>query len=119
MFTRNLSCIMMMILNLIDRRGGFVEYLYANNHHFTSKNYHLRHCFCCAILSSKHLSSLFLRSSTYNYNSMSTLTSYDYKMFYVLFYTFIIPMKRAFSFFGYICSCINMTWQHIQISYSK
>ena len=97
MVTTTVSCIMMMILNLIDRRGGFVEYVFVVNHPYTSQNRylssrihkrHIQNNRCFRIQS-------FLRSRTYNYNIMSTETCYDYKMFYLEGY---FSMISAFAF---------------------
>ena len=122
MVTTTVSCIMMMILNLIDRRGGFVEYVFVVNHPYTSQNRylssrihkrHIQNNRCFRIQS-------FLRSRTYNYNIMSTETCYDYKMFY-RFCNFrrLFFYDKCFCFFGCICNCIQKTWQHIQILYSN
>ena len=93
MVTRNLSCIMMMILNLIDRRGGFVEYLLVINHPFSSQNYHIRHCPHNRI--EVVLQYCFSRSRTYKYNNMSY---HDHGMFYVFIVRVILHMKGAFGF---------------------
>jgi len=113
MVTRNLSCIMMMILNLIDRRGGFVEYLLVINHPFSSQNYHIRHCPHNRI--EVVLQYCFSRSRTYKYNNMSY---HDHEMFYFYCKSYS-SYERCFWFFDYVCNSIQTTWQRIQISYSK
>ena len=83
MVTRNVSCIMMITLNLIDRRGGFVEYLFVLNHPFSSQNYHLR--IPIADLAPNCLSLLsFLRSWTCNHNIMSTQPCHNHDIFQII-----------------------------------
>ena len=74
---------MMMTLNLIDRRGGFVEYLFVLNHPFSSQNYHLR--IPIADLAPNCLSLLsFLRSWTCNHNIMSTQPCHNHDIFQII-----------------------------------